>query len=245
MHSLQSTYRTAIGALISKAAPSLKISVDDLYKKNNGRIPIWAWQVPYHNEPKISTPVPDGHSRNKLTGSVHLGFPNLNVTLLPDTESKKVKLSAETKIIFRHAIRWISKNGVIEKLIGAEMSTATIQTLYKPGVNPRFNSGYGRGTTPEDKRAAQVTPNSGTLAFHEENHGLDFLRYLSTHPFPAFKGVSGMKLSQIESLHKEWQDAIKKYKQDIEHFSIKFTDCVGVTIDEYNEENGDITMECK
>ena len=236
MRSLKTAYRAAISTLISRAAPIFHQSEVELYNRNNGRIPIWAWQTPHHNEIGITMPIPEGHSTDILSGNVEIGLSNLAVSILPDGIDSTLATPGATKINFRYgAINWINVNGIATNVTDPGPSTATIQTLYRPSVNPNGPSGYGRGTTPEDTRGGTVDPRSTTLAFHEANHGLDFLEFLHTHPFPAFTGVSGMTVTQIQTLSAAWRAAIQQYNIDINQFSIQRTHCVGTTIDRFNQ----------
>ncbi len=249
MRALKTAYRAAISTLISRAATVLHQSEAELYSRNNGRIPIWAWQTPHHTEIGITMPIPEGHSTDILSGNVEIGLSNLAVSIMPDGTDSTLTTPGATKIDFQYgAINWINVNGIATNVTGPGPSTATIQTLYRPGVNPNDPSGYGRGTTPEDTRGGTVDSRSTTLAFHEANHGLDFLEFLHTHPFPVFTGVSGMTVTQIQTLSAAWRAAIQQYNIDINQFSMQRTHCVGTTIDRFNQTQSPgsttIVLEC-
>jgi len=54
-------------------------------------------------------------------------------------------------------------------------------------------SGYGRGTTPEDVNARNIT-----LGFHESCHRADMIEFLKTHPMPLPKLKPGMTMAEFE-----------------------------------------------
>ena len=69
---------------------------------------------------------------------------------------------------------WEKKGGVkkIKTLSGPVeiKGTVKIQTSYNPSAKPADPSAYGRGTTPEDKKAGNTS-----LGFHESGCGLDLM----------------------------------------------------------------------
>lgn len=91
------------------------------------------------------------------------------------------------------------------------------------GVKPDSFSCYGRGTTPEDVRAGNVT-----LGFHESCHRNDFVAYLKAHPLPdPPKLTIGMTGSQFEEAVAAFQKAFSAYFKDMDEDSFKRTDEVG------------------
>jgi len=87
---LRSNYIAAIGGLMSKAAKSSNMTEAEVYRKNTGRIPMWAWQTPHHMESGISTPMAEGRSPN-ATGTVKFSTNGVKVTILKDIINPKLK----------------------------------------------------------------------------------------------------------------------------------------------------------
>lgn len=79
--------------------------------------------------------------------------------------------------------------------------TVTIQTKFGTG-KPDDDSAYGRGTTPGDIAAGNVT-----LGFHESCHRKDMISYLTNTPLPAFTGKPKMTTDEANA-------AVAKYQED-------------------------------
>jgi hypothetical protein len=224
---------------MERAAALTKLPVSELYTINRGRIPMWAWQEPHQLLPGISTPVPEGRDVD-LTGSVNVPVQGLSVSILPDAPDPTLGDRAKTRIDMRWStprFQWTAQGGVhvVTTVDPLPTPTATIQTFFGPQVRPSSQSGYGRGTTPEDVAGAAVDPRSGTVGFHEGQHGLDFVEFLQTNPLPAFGGHVGMTQQQFQAANQQWSAAMSAYKAQAEAFSTARTDCVGVTIDEFEQ----------
>ncbi len=84
----------------------------------------------------------------------------------------------------------------------------TIQTTYGSGATSSSASGYGRGTT-----ASDIAAGNTTLGFHEEQHGLDFVEFLSQNPFPQFRGRVGMTTRQFQRAINAYHSAIDRYRE--------------------------------
>lgn len=191
----------------------------------------------------ISSPVP---YRAKVAGGIashQIGAASL--TILQDTTSTDTKMQdkAKTEIRFpplatgTNLVDWVSQGGKIKSFtFNVDINSLTIQTTYGPGTSATVPSGYGRGTTKDDK-ADKTT----TLGFHEGRHGVDFIRYLGDHPYPTFKFKTGIKVSAFRAGLKQYTDYIKAMSKHSAHE----TDCVGSpTIDESNLANGKVTTVC-
>ena len=98
----------------------------------------------------------------------------------------------------------------------------TIQTRYKPGVDPADPSGYGRGTTDVDKLFGDVS-----LGFHESRHREDLLGWFKTHPLPVYAGKVGMTVKEYKQAGVRFQSALDAYVADALAFSKARTDEVG------------------
>ena len=114
-------------------------------------------------------------------------------------------------------------DGRITKLSGPiPVVSASIQTAYGPGHQATDLSGYGRGTTAEDKQAGNVT-----LGFHESCHRGDYLEYVGAHAVPVFGGKPGQTEGEYKQATKEYFAAVKAYRSQVERFSAARTDEVG------------------
>jgi hypothetical protein len=65
---------------------------------------------------------------------------------------------------------------------------------------------------------------------------MDYIEFLRTHEPPAFDGRIGMTVPAFERATRRWMRAWRAYKEQAEAFSLGRTDCVGVTIDEWEQE---------
>ena len=237
---LHSAYTSAIRVLVTKAAPVLRKSEADLYRENNGRIPMWAWPTPHHMESGISTPIPEGRAADPLTGHVDFTTNGMNVTILPDESRPSLGDSAETDLniafgaIHYHATTRGGRS-TIDSFTGPGALTVTIQSFFGSGVTTSSPSGYGSGTTREDKAGGRITPRSTSLGFHEGNHGLDFVEFLQNNPPPAFTGTVGMTETDFNQAINDWHAALTSYRARAKEFSLRRTDCVGTTLDQFNQ----------
>jgi hypothetical protein len=164
----------------------------------------------------------------------------VSVSILPDAPDPKLGDRAETRIQLRWAtpkFHWTAqgKVHVVTAMDPLQTPTATIQTFFGPQVRPASRSGYGRGTTPEDVAGAAVDPRSRTVGFHEGQHGMDYVEFLRTHAPPQFGGHVGMTQQQFQAAGQRWSAAMKAYEKQARAFSTARTDCVGVTIDEFEQ----------
>lgn len=70
------------------------------------------------------------------------------------------------------------EKGIVDDVTNDLTWTAEVVTQYGSG-DPEGDAAYGRGTTPADRDAGNVT-----LGFHESCHRADLLAYLRTEPIP-------------------------------------------------------------
>jgi hypothetical protein len=239
---LRAAYTAAIRVLMSKAAVAFSRSERDLYRENSGRIPIWAWQTPHHMESGISTPVAQGRSADPLTGEVGFAENGFQVTIAQDGQDNSLGNGAETRMNIRWGrIRYqsIPQGGqrIIDSFTGPGTPTARIQTFYGSGVNASSSSGYGRGTTPQDIAGGRVTPRSTSLGFHEGAHGLAYIEFFQQNPPPRFTGRTGMTEAQFQTAMNQYQADCRAYVDRANAYSERVTDCVGTTIDQFNQAN--------
>ncbi|ABA58324.1 hypothetical protein Noc_1858 [Nitrosococcus oceani ATCC 19707] len=240
---LRAAYISAIRVLISRAAAALGKSEAELYSENSGRIPLWAWQTPHHMEQFISTPIPEGRVADKLTGAVNFSTNGFDVSIMPDALDPALGNHAETRQNIqggRINYQRQSRRGrrIVTNFNGPGTPAVTIQTFYGRGVTAASPSDYGRGTTPEDIAGGRVTPRSTSLGLHEGSHGLDYIDFLETNPAPQFTGAVGMTEAQFRAAIRQYQRDLRDYANRMEEFSTRRTDCVGTTIDQFDQANG-------
>jgi hypothetical protein len=179
----------------------------------------------------ITSPQPYG-TKARADGSTNFTVGNVVVTFLPDTATTDVAKTgaAETTIDIAHGgIHFTSKQGKIDTFTGPGPAEATIRTTYGPGATASGTSGYGRGTTVDDKTAGTTS-----LGFHEGQHGVDFQDFLATHRFPTFTGTKGMTENAFKGAMTTYFSAADAFSASIRSYSEQKTDCVGFTIDQAN-----------
>ena len=237
--SLHAAYTSAIRVLVTKAAPILKKTEPDLYRENRGRIPIWAWSTAHHMEMGISTPIPEGRGADPLTGNVDFTTNGMSVTILPDQPRPSLGDRAQTDISFSlgQVNYQTTIQGGVSKISSFTPGSLSfkIQTFFGSAVTSVSSSGYGRGTTREDQAGGKITPRSTSVGFHEGSHGLDFVEFLENNVPPSFTGTVGMTETAFNNAIKAWETAVNAYKKRAENFSLRRTDCVVTTIDQFEQ----------
>jgi hypothetical protein len=106
--------------------------------------------------------------------------------------------------------------------------TITIQTRYRTGASASDSSGYGRGTTAADQKAE-----GKNLRVHEGSHGLDFIRFIKSTPFPTFTGRVGMTIAAFTTARDTFRAQRTAWFNRMTRASELGTDCVGITIQDY------------
>jgi hypothetical protein len=249
---LQAAYIAALRALMPKAATALGQTEDALYRINNGRIPLWAWQVPHRQEAGFSTPLADGQAVDPLSGNVAFASNGVSVTLLPDSvgvADPDHPDTASTRLLINTVVPYMKTKGDAPRIVSftPPARTASLQTLYPPGLAADGPAGYGRGTTAEDDAGSKVDPRSTTLRFHEGQHGLDLQAFLAANALPAFTGATGQTEPQFIAAVEAYADAVRDYIDRAKRASSRATHCVGTTIDQHNQAQAPgatITLEC-
>jgi hypothetical protein len=164
---------------------------------------------PLQQEPETQTeqkdPPPTPVGKQKAGG--------VTVTILADGTTTDSKIVGRTRIKpSAWAPGYESSGSKITKITGAATLTWTIQTIYGPNGKATLRSGYGRGTTPDDKASGNTS-----LGFHESCHREDFLNYLKAHPSPTtFRGKVGMTVSDFKKAQSEFIAAVDTYRAAME-----------------------------
>jgi hypothetical protein len=179
----------------------------------------------------ISTPHA-GATIDPVAGTATLDIRNVTVKLLPDKMSP-----TENETTFKviedppgNEFNYDTDKGVVSDFSGPGATqkkiTVEIQSAYEVGrrEDPRDpgTSEYGRGTT-----AADIAAGTTSLQFHEGHHGLDYMEWIRTRPFPDWKGHKKMTPKQFEEAVTNYREARNKWSRDMEEFSRRRTDLVG------------------
>lgn len=249
---LQAAYLAALRALMPKAATALGQTEDALYRVNNGRIPMWAWQVPHRQQPGISTPLAEGQSVDPLSGNVTFASNGISVTLLPDGVGVPDPLHptmAATRLEIDTVVPYTKTRGDRPRIASFTPPPRAVrmQTLYPPGVSAGDSAGYGRSTTREDEAGSRVDPRSSTLRFHEGQHGLDLQVFLAANALPVFTGATGQTEQQFIDAVQAYTSAVRDYIDRALKSSSVVTHCVGTTIDQHRQAEAPgatIRLEC-
>ena len=101
--------------------------------------------------------------------------------------------------------------------------TIDIQTVYPSGVTARDLTCYGRGTTPKDVEDRNIT-----LGFHEHQHQLDYISYLTTHPLPEPPALElEMSVTDFNKETTRFSTELDEYWAKMEADTVTKTDEVG------------------
>jgi len=113
--------------------------------------------------------------------------------------------------------------------------TIEIQTVYGPGMDATMVSCYGRGTTDDDVRNRDIT-----LGFHEHQHQVDYVNYLSNHTLPKTPEMRiGMPPDEYNDETERFKTELAEFFDAMEADSIANTDEVG-----YHKSEWESTKEC-
>ncbi len=180
-----------------------------------------------------STPIEKGLAKQP-DGSVSEVIGNVTVVLLPDVSGVQgIKGGKTTFDAPPASMSGKVVNGKMTNVKGPPPTiTIKIQTKYGPGVDPTAHSGYGRGTTERDKSVGGTS-----LRTHEGSHGLDMVQFIKDNPFPVFTGHDGQPQGEFNKAWADYRAKRKAFFDAMDKASVDATDCVGITIDEYNQQN--------
>lgn len=240
---LQAAYTSALRVLVRKHAATAKTTEDDLYRINSGRIPSWAQPHPTHLVAGITTPIPDDvNATTRRGGKVEFNLNGFDVMVSPDV---RVARQATPGLTSDHidwggvSARLTGTRGhlTVASVTGPPTPIATLRTSFVRGANTAGQSGYGRGTTAEDKAGAKVTPASGSLGFHESRHSQAFLDFLRKNPPPKFTGKVGDTQAVFEAALTQWKADVRDYARRMEQADTEQVHCVGFTIDDFHTAN--------
>jgi Domain of unknown function (DUF4157) len=178
----------------------------------------------------ISTPLPQGTPVQR-DGSASIQVAQVRTQILPDKRTTDRKMTGKAKTAFKFGLirtpRYtFGKDGKITSIKPMPPVTMTIQTTYGPTVTAQSSSAYGRGTTQADVQAGNTS-----LGFHEGNHGLDYMDYLTANALPVFAGAVGMTVQEYSLAAQKFQKDMQEYVKNMDDYSDQHTDCVGTNAD--------------
>ena len=172
--------------------------------------------------PTISTPMPLGAVRDKH-GIIKTKIGNINIIILPDSISAKLKLGGETTAKPNNSnISHKYLDGIITSFTPPAPLTVTIQTVYKKKVKPTNPSAYGRGTTLDDINNSNIS-----LQFHEGSHGSSYLSFFTNNPPPEFSAKIGMTEKDFILVRDKYLNELKEYFDEVQIRQWREVDCVG------------------
>jgi hypothetical protein len=205
---------------------------------------IFEWAIPTQRLPGITTPLPPSAHQDARTHEASLAIGHVHFEFVPDAQmtpaEARAKGRAETGFHLSYTTPALhEQGGHIDAFQPPPDLVVRVQTRYPPGWNPDGRSGYGRGTTRED-----VAAGDSSLRFHEGRHGADYLRFAREHPAPQFAGRVGMTIPEFRAAVAAYERAIDAYIHALEDYSLRSTDCVGTTIDDFNRKRGDRRVRC-
>jgi hypothetical protein len=165
---------------------------------------------------------PSGAVQAKAGGKQGKPIPvEVEITHGPDVEGTPPtdpKLAAETRP--KWSLPWkVETTG--DKVTGGTVKLKIdIETVYKDLNDRTKPSLYGRGTTKEDQAAGNTS-----LKFHEQQHHVEYEKYMKDNPPPTPKLREGMT-------KKEAEQEIARYKEEIKEYLRHAGDVTGPLVDE-------------
>ena len=233
---LRAAYRSAIQSLIQEFATDSGKDVADLWVENSGRIPMWAWQEAHETRAGTSTPIAESQSVDAATGNATGTTNGVALTILPDAVDTTLTDHAVTRSGLNYSVSYSSnRNNNPTRFWGLTIAwTMSIQTFYPEAFGADAQSGYGRGTTPEDTAGGQQLERSTTLGHHEGEHGLAYQRFLAANALPtiANPGTAANRLTkaQYDAELAAFRTALCDYSRRMNEHSFQEVDCPGTGI---------------
>lgn len=180
----------------------------------------------------ITTPLPGDAAVDPKSGKATMEVGGVKVIFVPDAIGRDPKPKTKFDFSYKYDAKPSQDGRRIESYSGVRV-TVHIRTWWVPGITGASPSAYGRGTTSED-----VASGNTSLSYHEGRHGTDYLDYIATHPCPRFQGQVGMSVEDFKAAGQRYKQEWTTYREALEAFSLQQTDCVGITIDDYNAAEG-------
>ncbi|RAJ06521.1 uncharacterized protein DUF4157 [Chitinophaga skermanii] len=168
---------------------------------------------------ETSTPIPEGAVIDESKVARFKNVDGRNVTIHPDRQAyegedlKGKDAVCDVKLPYTYQITKDGKGRVtkVDIVIGLE-----IQTIYKPGVSSKDPSKYGRGAIKADK--------DKSLGFHEGNHGIDAMAYITANKLPGIDIPKPISEERFKKLLAAFVVDLTAYKDALLKESEKKTD---------------------
>lgn len=176
---------------------------------------------------EFSTPIPEDFTvardrRGKATRASGL-VGGANVVINRDQMGKIPKGSSGVTNVGLH---WTTPSAnfspTVSSIKGSASIFMTIGTTYSRGVDKQSPSEYGRGTTPGDQAAGNIS-----LRFHEGSHGTLAMEFIRNNPLPEFTGAIGMSKSEYQAAITQFNQEMTDYQQQLNEALVQEVDCVG------------------
>lgn len=184
-------------------------------------------------QPQISTPIPQGAQIQNTQAIIQIN-PNVRITLLRDERRRNLPADGETSISINFTPAAINRELRIRKRRVRDQANATgisptytirIQSFYRNLNNRTSTSGYGRGTSENDRNAENTS-----LRFHEGSHGTHWINYIRTHPLPVFNIFDGMTPREVRNEFQRTNRAFRNYINVMNQENDIEIDCPGIPI---------------
>lgn len=244
---LRNAYRDAVDTLIRGHSQESGYTEDELWAENSGRVPMWAWPTPHHVASGYATPIADDQTlqsdpkdSSKKAYSGKIG--DVEVVIRPDMRKDTLGSHAHTlQNINVHVERKRAGRGAGQGyMVGDITFTLDIQTTYKKKnflerkVRPAGDSGYGRGSTDQDRAGRFNLRRSATLAHHEGEHGLAAQRFVTENPPKGWiivqnpgSHASPLTAAQFEAEELDIRTQFCDYQREMLDYSVQQVDCAG------------------
>jgi hypothetical protein len=234
---VQEAYCGAVATMIAVAARASGRPETELYAESRARMPMWAWREPHHRIPGFAGPVPVGTGVSD-SGNVEMAYPEQGVRLvvLPDTVralpgARIGQLETRMVVLDRHRQAPEEPPTVIFEL----------QVVFHVGEDPdRANPswfGYGRNTTEADQHGALNDPAAATVRFHEGQHVLDVVEFVTARVRdggpPRFHGYPMQPDPEYRRELEFWAAGWSRVLSEAVEHTIQRTDCVGFRRDQW------------
>jgi|WetSurSiteA1Bulk_404760.scaffolds.fasta_scaffold00081_7 hypothetical protein len=229
-----SRLRNRLTGLTTTGVNALIVKITD-YQKKNPALSVTKLTEWLEVRKEISTPMPDGATVNRdpITSTIDsytLNINNVTIKVVADSFGSAQNDTGPVSS-FGRSYKWHASNNIIDSLINQDGGNnvpinpntfeVTIQTRY--AQNPNDVSGYGRGTTEDDKREKTTT-----LRVHEGSHGTDFINYIKNTPFPVDISKGIVNVLTVAEMRK-----IDAYISNMTKETCESTDQVGFSQDEF------------
>ncbi len=219
---LRAAYRSAVGALLSRASTPTGQTVQQLFMRYRYGTPTLIHEWADQQLSGITAAVPLGTSADPLLGTVGFTHNGFQIEIQPDGTQTAGGAQTRCNMNFTTQVAHVHSGNRITSFTPPTTPTITIGTNYGPGFSPSTRSGYGRGTTADDTRLGNTS-----LGYHERSHSRDYLRFINANPAPVFTGAVGQTREQFAARVQQYVAAMQAYSTRILRESELATDCVG------------------